>query len=376
MKITHGHHGTAALRSTGRSSQPDRDRRPPSRPRPSTALPPRSRRPRRCRTRPCSPSVDGADGVAGRHEQRRSPHEGERPGRSAGSGGVRRAGRPRGSSAATENALGSRLRLTASEPLRCTATATAEARQPEQRGPRSAAPCRVERAVSHRAHCRSDADGRVASVWRTENGGRLSAPGAARGVARGPTRRHARSRTRVSGLGTHWRNAMSPVTRLVRDLPVHHASPSSPACSAGASSSPPLSGSARTPTTCRWARCSRRSSSPPCQGREEPARLGPPAAPWGAVTEVVRPGRAHPARRARGRHPREPPASAHRCRPWPSSATGPTLPATFVVMLVMVGIGEEAGWTAFAAPLLLRRHGILRRLGAALGPCASCGTCR
>ena len=27
-------------------------------------------------------------------------------------------------------------------------------------------------------------------------------------------------------------------------------------------------------------------------------------------------------------------------------------------MLVMVGIGEEAGWTAFAAPLLLRRHGI------------------
>ena len=28
-------------------------------------------------------------------------------------------------------------------------------------------------------------------------------------------------------------------------------------------------------------------------------------------------------------------------------------------MLVMVGIGEEAGWTAFAAPLLLRRHGLL-----------------
>ncbi len=30
----------------------------------------------------------------------------------------------------------------------------------------------------------------------------------------------------------------------------------------------------------------------------------------------------------------------------------------FLVMLVMVGIGEEAGWTAFAAPLLLSRHGI------------------
>ena len=37
----------------------------------------------------------------------------------------------------------------------------------------------------------------------------------------------------------------------------------------------------------------------------------------------------------------------------------PEVPVTFVVMLVMVGIGEEAGWTAFAAPLLLRRSGLL-----------------
>ncbi len=37
----------------------------------------------------------------------------------------------------------------------------------------------------------------------------------------------------------------------------------------------------------------------------------------------------------------------------------PDVPVTFVVMLVMVGIGEEAGWTAFAAPLLFRRHGLL-----------------
>jgi membrane protease YdiL (CAAX protease family) len=37
----------------------------------------------------------------------------------------------------------------------------------------------------------------------------------------------------------------------------------------------------------------------------------------------------------------------------------PDVPVAFVVMLVMVGIGEEAGWTAFAAPLLLRRHGML-----------------
>jgi membrane protease YdiL (CAAX protease family) len=35
------------------------------------------------------------------------------------------------------------------------------------------------------------------------------------------------------------------------------------------------------------------------------------------------------------------------------------LPLTFVVVLVVIGIGEEAGWMAFAAPLLLRRHGLL-----------------
>jgi membrane protease YdiL (CAAX protease family) len=32
------------------------------------------------------------------------------------------------------------------------------------------------------------------------------------------------------------------------------------------------------------------------------------------------------------------------------------LPGTFVVFLILVGIGEEAGWTAFAAPMLLRRN--------------------
>ena len=37
----------------------------------------------------------------------------------------------------------------------------------------------------------------------------------------------------------------------------------------------------------------------------------------------------------------------------------PQLPVVFVVNLVLVGIGEEAGWIAFAAPLLLRRHGLL-----------------
>ena len=48
--------------------------------------------------------------------------------------------------------------------------------------------------------------------------------------------------------------------------------------------------------------------------------------------------------------------------PLPTAAQlgqGIGLPITFVILLVVVGIGEEAGWMAFAAPLLLRRHGWL-----------------
>ena len=37
----------------------------------------------------------------------------------------------------------------------------------------------------------------------------------------------------------------------------------------------------------------------------------------------------------------------------------PEVPVTFLAMLVLVGLGEEAGWTAFAAPVMLRRHGLL-----------------
>lgn len=37
----------------------------------------------------------------------------------------------------------------------------------------------------------------------------------------------------------------------------------------------------------------------------------------------------------------------------------PEVPVTFLAMLLMVGLGEEAGWSAFAAPILLRRHGLL-----------------
>ncbi|MEP7193847.1 MAG: CPBP family intramembrane glutamic endopeptidase [Actinomycetota bacterium] len=48
--------------------------------------------------------------------------------------------------------------------------------------------------------------------------------------------------------------------------------------------------------------------------------------------------------------------------PLPTSAQlahWPDVPANFVVMLVFVGIGEESGWTLFAAPILLRRHSML-----------------
>jgi len=45
--------------------------------------------------------------------------------------------------------------------------------------------------------------------------------------------------------------------------------------------------------------------------------------------------------------------------PMPTSAQLATwvfIPGSFLVTLILVGIGEEAGWTAFAAPRLLRRH--------------------
>jgi membrane protease YdiL (CAAX protease family) len=48
--------------------------------------------------------------------------------------------------------------------------------------------------------------------------------------------------------------------------------------------------------------------------------------------------------------------------PLPTSAqlgAWPEVPVTFLAMLVLVGLGEEAGWTAFAAPVLLRRSGLL-----------------
>jgi membrane protease YdiL (CAAX protease family) len=41
----------------------------------------------------------------------------------------------------------------------------------------------------------------------------------------------------------------------------------------------------------------------------------------------------------------------------------PGVPVRFLAMLVFVGLGEEAGWTAFAAPVLLRRFGLFGAFG-------------
>ncbi len=48
--------------------------------------------------------------------------------------------------------------------------------------------------------------------------------------------------------------------------------------------------------------------------------------------------------------------------PLPSGAQladWPQAVVTFIMMLIFVGFGEETGWMAFAAPILLRRHGLL-----------------
>jgi CAAX protease family protein len=48
--------------------------------------------------------------------------------------------------------------------------------------------------------------------------------------------------------------------------------------------------------------------------------------------------------------------------PLPTSsqlANWPEIFANLAIMLVMVGLGEEAGWTAFAAPALMRRHSLI-----------------
>jgi len=44
---------------------------------------------------------------------------------------------------------------------------------------------------------------------------------------------------------------------------------------------------------------------------------------------------------------------------WEQLAGLPAAVASLVVFVALVGVGEEAGWTAFVAPILLRRHGLL-----------------
>jgi len=44
----------------------------------------------------------------------------------------------------------------------------------------------------------------------------------------------------------------------------------------------------------------------------------------------------------------------------PQLAIWTELPGTFIFILIFIGIGEEAGWTAFAAPMLLRRNSFMK----------------
>ena len=94
------------------------------------------------------------------------------------------------------------------------------------------------------------------------------------------------------------------------------------------------------------------------QGRDSPGRLGRrlrrwTASPWLYVVAFVSPILLHVlivlANHGFG-------------APLPTSSQLSNWPEIFVnllVMIVMVGLGEEAGWTAFAAPVLLRRHSLL-----------------
>ena len=94
-----------------------------------------------------------------------------------------------------------------------------------------------------------------------------------------------------------------------------------------------------------------------CQGRDELRSLGAPAPNWRARPEVV-PGRSA---RADALHVLIVLVNHRLGAPLPTSdqlAGWPQVPVIFVVLLVLIGIGEEAGWTAFAAPILLRRHSL------------------
>jgi hypothetical protein len=95
-----------------------------------------------------------------------------------------------------------------------------------------------------------------------------------------------------------------------------------------------------------------------CQGREELRAWGRQLRRWGAAPKwyalaVLTPIAVHVFNVVVNHWLGAPLPTMGQLSHWPE------IPVAFIVMLVMVGIGEEAGWTAFAAPLLLRRQGIL-----------------
>lgn len=95
-----------------------------------------------------------------------------------------------------------------------------------------------------------------------------------------------------------------------------------------------------------------------CQGRAALRAwgrrlVGWAASPWLYVVAVLAPIAIHLADVGLNHLAGAPLPTAEQWAQWPQIVTG------FAIMIVMVGIGEEAGWSAFAAPALLDRHGLL-----------------
>jgi membrane protease YdiL (CAAX protease family) len=95
-----------------------------------------------------------------------------------------------------------------------------------------------------------------------------------------------------------------------------------------------------------------------CQGRAELRAWGRRLRSWGAAPKwyllaVLAPAAIHIVNVLVNHVLGAPLPTADQLADWPAVL------GSFVVFLVLVGIGEEAGWMAFAAPILLRRHGLL-----------------
>ena len=148
---------------------------------------------------------------------------------------------------------------------------------------------------------------------------------------------------------------MNPVT-IVRRHP-SSASSSWPAWSGGTRTSSTSSAAARARRTSPSARSSRRSSSCPARDARSSGAWGRQLRTWAAAPRWYLLALLAPvvlqllfvlANHGFG----APLPTGDQLADWPE------VPVTFLVMLVFVGYGEEAGWIAFVAPVLLRRHGL------------------